>query len=205
MFRPNRQKRSFTAGLLSLIVMLPILLLSACNQSTPVPPTPTPFVILSPTPVPVSGNLIDQSQRTLLQIANSVPTHIGRFTLDVNHSTGAQQGLALIYNASTGGVLTIAVWVMPTANLAQDRYSTETGIITAPKFPIALGDEAIVSPSNTAKGPQAGINPTVWGEMRFRNVVIELYPDGDLVQKMPDFRAEEATELLTKIFAAIPK
>ncbi len=204
MFRPFCLNHRFAIGLL--IAMLPIILLSACNPPTATtPPTPSPFVIVSPTAVPVSGKLIDQTPQSLLNIANSAPAQVGRFTLDKTKSYVAESGIELVYNANTGGTMSIAIWVTPSANLAEDRYSIETGQITAPKFPLAVGDESIASPSNKARGAQAGINPTVWGEMRFRNVVVELYPDGDLVQKMSDFRSEEATELLTKIFAVLPK
>jgi|GEM_PF-1003544 len=219
-FSARKASMMFSIGFVSLTALS--ITLSGCTPAAA--PTPVvnnglvltqpsgPTAIPSPgvvpatrTPYPVSGATLDQTLDVAKQFVLHAPEVIGRFTLDKQKSYGNPHGAALLYNGSTGGVLTVAFWLNANANDSVDRYSIETSMISAPKIPISLGDEAIVSPENKVPGPRAGVNPTVWGEMRYRNTLLILYADATLIQKMPDFSKDEATDLLTKLFAAVPK
>lgn len=166
------------------------------------------------TPVPAFNPTLPSTFQTGVTFAQAAPEQIGRFKLDKAKSyvDRGGHGAVLIYNVQGKGDLQVSLFLIynetepaMSQNDAVDRYNVETGMIKTEKFPVALGDQAMVSPSNKAQALRAGENMTVWGELLYRNTVLILYPSPELVQNLTDFSKDEAVDLLTKLFAALPK
>ncbi len=181
-------------------------------------PSPTGFVIPPNTLVPATGPTFDYSQKVGLDILNAVPKQIGRFTLETDPKktyvattqAGQVVGVVAVYATAKGSELYVSIWITLSANDAVDRYTYQINQLNqyfnAQTFPVELGDQAVVAPFvKPAKQDIAFINAPVWGLLRFRNIVIDLYPTKNLTDEVPDFSKDEATQLLTAMFNALPK
>jgi hypothetical protein len=63
----------------------------------------------------------------------------------------------------------------------------------------------LISPANRKPQEKTGANPTALAILQWRNIVIDVYATPDLIKSNFDFSDAEATDFLTKLFAAIPK
>lgn len=218
--------------IVSMVMMILACLLSACGGA-PVNPTSIPVTVAPLTPMtvtpfptlqrgptrtafPTTGEILPSTFQVGLAWASAAPDQIGRFKLlkapGKSYVDTRGAGAVLIYSVEGKGELQASLFLINNTtepqfsqNDAVDRYNVETGMIKVEKIPVQLGDEAMVSPTNKALGLGNGRNPTVWGELRYRNTVLILYASPELIQNLPDFSKEEAVDLLTKLFNAIPK
>jgi hypothetical protein len=182
-------------------------------------PTPTNNVQPPPTIVPASGPTVAASSQVALSFLNALPAQLGRFTLAKNPDdptkpkknyvgtdakTGIVVGAVATYELN-GKSLVIALWLAANTNFALDRYSQEVSHTKVSVYPAEVGDEAIVAPTNKAVDNFIGIFPPLLGILRYRNIVIDIYPTKDLTDAYSDFTQSELTQVLQAMFTALPK
>jgi len=186
------------------------------QTNTPVLP-PTNNIQPPATVVPASGPTLAPSSAVALGFLNALPAQIGRFALlkddpskpQNNYvATDAKTGLvvgAVATYVLNGKALKVALWLTANTNFALDRYVQEVGHTKVTVYPVEVGDNAIVAPTNKAVDNFIGIFPPLLGITVYRNVVIDLYPTKDLTDSTSDFTPAELTQMLQAMFAAVPK
>jgi hypothetical protein len=167
------------------------------------------------TVAPASGPTVAPIIENSVKFVNAAPPFIGRWGLDKNRSYVNQRfpgGAVLMYSAPGLGSIQVSYWLIfneqiPQYNInnAIDRFNLETSLIQVPKIPVALGDQALISPANRKPQEKTGANPTLLGIVQWRNIVIDIYATPELLQSNFDFTEAEATDFLTKMFNAVPK
>ena len=171
------------------------------------------------TVVPASGATLAASSQVALSFLNALPNQMGRFTLAKNpddpskpkmnyvgtdSKTGAVVGAVATYQLN-GKDLKIALWLTANTNYALDRFSAEVSRTTVSVIPVEVGDQAVVAPTNKAVDNFIGIYPPLFGVLRFRNIVIDVYPTKNLTDANSDFTPTELTQVLQAMFNALPK
>jgi hypothetical protein len=167
------------------------------------------------TAAPPSGPTMAPIIQNSLRFVDNVPETIGKWTLDRTKSYVLQYypgGAVLFYNSPEQGDIRVLYWLIYNAQIPQyntnnavDRFALETWLIQVPTTKIALGDQALISPTNRKPQEKTGANPTVLAILQWRNIVIDVYATPDLLKSDFDFSDAEAIEFLTKMFDAIPK
>ena len=182
-------------------------------------PTPTNNIQPPATVVPASGPTLAASAQVALNFLNGLPNQIGRFTLAKNPDdptmpkmnyvatdtkTGSIVGAVATYQVNDKN-LVIALWLTANTNYALDRYNFQAGYTTVPMYPVEVGDQAIVAPANKAFDNFIGMNPPIWGLLRFRNILVDVYPTKNLTDAYSDVTQAELGQVLQAIFGALPK
>ena len=189
------------------------------SPTATITPSSTAFPVgtLTPTLVPTSGPTVAYSTSAALRILKALPTQIEGFTLNTdpkktyvgeNPQTGRVDGVVAVYDSTGGSELYVAIWITLNENDAAKRYNTQIdqlrNLFQVQTFPVDLGDEAVVTPSIKGAQDTTFNNAPVWGLLRFRNVVIDLYPTRALTDELQKFSKDDAVLLLTAMFDALP-
>jgi hypothetical protein len=139
---------------------------------------------------------------------------IGRWELNKNKSYVDKQGRgAVLYYSAVGvGEVQISLFVsyndiLPDYNTSNsiERFDRETSLIKVPKIPVAIGDKAIIAPSNRQPPNAEGLNPTVLAEMQWRNTVTIVYATSELLKSQFTISEDELKTFLQKMYEALPK